>query len=110
VPLATPRACRLEKLSVLPPDIVDRYQHWQFLLKLGLFPEISRVWCVVDTDFFMWHCEDYAADFQVRLVCLRYDRYHCLLADFESCSARCGLPQLLNNTIEFNLQASCGCG
>jgi hypothetical protein len=55
---------RLEKLSDLPPDIVDRYQRKQFLLKLGLFPEISRVWCVVDTDFFMWHAKDYAADFQ----------------------------------------------
>lgn len=55
---------RLEKLADLPPDIVDRYQRKQFLLKLGLFPEISRVWCVVDTDFFMWHAQDYAADFQ----------------------------------------------
>eukprot|EP00038_Savillea_parva_P009699 m.185255 g.185255 ORF g.185255 m.185255 type:complete len:1467 (-) comp16397_c0_seq1:169-4569(-) len=60
----TAQASRLEKLSDLPPDIVDRYQRKQFLLKLGLFPEISRVWCVVDTDFFLWHAEDYAADFQ----------------------------------------------
>jgi len=55
---------RLEQLSDLPPDIVDRYERRQFLLKPGVFPEICRAWCVFDTDFFMWHAEDYAADFQ----------------------------------------------
>eukprot|EP00041_Stephanoeca_diplocostata_P023976 m.599536 g.599536 ORF g.599536 m.599536 type:complete len:1379 (-) comp22426_c0_seq2:594-4730(-) len=49
---------RLRHLTSLPSEIVEQFERRQFNTAFGIFPEISRAWCTIDSDFFMWDYVD----------------------------------------------------